>query len=226
MSNIYRVINEEHIGEILRNNRFKLVTVAITSKLNDHEGKIKRCLINLSRQYVNSIFLYVDVNQYEHHNVILIDTLPTTIVFFNGCEFYRICGQDINSIIKCVSIGELKSRQITLRALSAQQPVQQLSQLQHPLVQQQPEHSPVQQSQLQQPEHSAVQQPQQPQLQQPEHSAVQQPQQPQLQKHTVTPPATPTKKKRHNKQDIGTLIGKLEVLQETKKKEEEIIGVN
>jgi hypothetical protein len=215
MSNIYRVIDEEHLFEILINNMFKVVVASFTSKINDTGYNIKKCMLGLSSDFKNSIFLYIDVDKYKQYGRIAIDSLPTTIIFFQQKELYKIMGKDVLVIEQCFKDAEIKTRQITLKMMHPP-PIQQIQQqMQQPM-----------QQQMQQPMQQQMQQPMQQQMQQPMQQQMQQPMQ-QPQKHVPIQLQMQLQKQQDSNQrgkpNIMNVINKLEALRKTKEKEEEII---
>lgn len=118
MSNIYKVINEDHLFEILENNKLKLVMVSFTSKENDVGNKIKKCFIELAKENRDSMFAYIDVKQYNNNGKITIDGLATTEIFLNNKQVFLIQGNDVNLITKTFS----KAKQLLA---NIQKPVQQ-----------------------------------------------------------------------------------------------------
>lgn len=123
MSNIYRVINEEHLNEILTNNLFKIVLVSFTTKAADATGSVKKCLINLAASFKNSIFIYIDVDNYIRQGIINVDSL-STLIFFQKKIFYKIDNNDCETIEKYFFDSEQRTRNITHNALFGE-PVQQ-----------------------------------------------------------------------------------------------------
>ena len=144
-NNIFKIVNEEHILEILNLNPFKLVTVVFTSKQNDVGSELKKCIVTLAREFANSLFLYVDVDQYTTQQRILIDKIATTYIFFKGMVGAQITGSDVYYIVKSFKTLESQSRHVTqqyleqLAVVSKQQAqIKQQPVMQQPVMQQQP----------------------------------------------------------------------------------------
>ena len=110
MSNIYRVIDEEHLNEIFHNNMNKLVIITFTSKINDVGNTLKKCLIELASNFKHNMFIYIDIDQYKNIGKIEISNLPTTIMYVNWIEIYRVIGNDVNALKQCYFMAESKTR--------------------------------------------------------------------------------------------------------------------
>ena len=87
MSNIYVIKDEEHLEEIIKTNKFKIVLTVFTSKINDPSFLLKKWLISKASQYKYCIFLYVDVDNFKTNGYLEkmdhpIDALATTMIFF------------------------------------------------------------------------------------------------------------------------------------------------
>lgn len=116
--NIYQILSEKQIDNILNNNKDKLIlllffinnTKYFTQKFNLIFKKyIKR---TLSIKYKNVIFLYIDLANYTHcgnyiSNSISINMLPYISFFWrynNVCEIKSAQLEDIEDVIKKVII--------------------------------------------------------------------------------------------------------------------------
>ena len=117
MSNIYRVIDEEHLDEILLNSMFKLVYVFFTSKVNDTNNGLKKILFNMSQKHKNSMFIYVDVDNYKTQNKAKVDNLPTIVCYFQSQEMFRITKNVPEQIVCLFEDLEVKTRKTTLNYL-------------------------------------------------------------------------------------------------------------
>lgn len=97
-SNIYRVIDEDHLFEILQNNSTKLVVVTMTTKLADPGNSIKKCLIGLSEKYKHCMFIYIDIDRYKNKGQVKIPGIPSTLMFFMHQARVVVSGNNINEI--------------------------------------------------------------------------------------------------------------------------------
>lgn len=122
MSNIYIVKDEEHLGEILNNNLYKLVLTIFTSKVNDVNFILKKWIISTANQFKNSIFLYIDVDNFKTFGLLEqkkcpINVLATTMIFFREQPLYIIRGNDVQAIDQCLKDAVLRTQQITNHVL-------------------------------------------------------------------------------------------------------------
>jgi DNA polymerase III gamma/tau subunit len=209
MSNIYRVLNEEDLAELIEKNKFRVTVVIYTSKLNDIGKKIKKFLVELAYSYKESIFIYIDVDNFNTRNTINITRLPTSFIYFNRQAFYEIIGYDIEKIKSCFIEIEMRGRPITQNFLSKQQsttninPQEQIkvnyplhqalfNQQQIPQQQMQPQQMPQQQMpQQQMPQQQMPPQQMQPQQQMQQQQMQQQQMQPQQMPQQMQPQQMP-----------------------------------
>lgn len=113
MQNIYRVVNEEHLIEILERNLFRIVMVSFgTKQLGGHI--FKKYLVDMAKKYPNSIFLYVDLDQYETQRKINLITVPTTIIYFNKNQCGQIPKMNFDDVTKIFCHIEQQSRHVTI----------------------------------------------------------------------------------------------------------------
>lgn len=129
MSNIYIVKDEDHLGEILSNNKFKIVLTVFTSKINDNNFSLKKWVISTASQFKNSIFLYIDVDNFKTNGLLErmecpISVLATTMIFFKEHPLYIIRGNDVQAIEQCFKETEVKTRKITQHILKNGYPVE------------------------------------------------------------------------------------------------------
>lgn len=117
MSNIYRITNENDIVEIVEHNLYKLTVVSFTTKQYKH-NEFKKCLNDLASKFRNSIFLYVDVNNYLSNGNLRIYNIPETIIVYNGKRCVQIDGINFDLIVDKFCEFEMKTRHITLKYIS------------------------------------------------------------------------------------------------------------
>jgi len=120
MSNIYRITSENDISEIVGHNYYKIIVISFTSKQYQH-NEFKKCLIDLSYKFKNSIFLYVDVNNYINNGFLKIYSIPETIFIFQGCRCLQIDGANFDLLVNKFYELESKTRAITLRYVNGQE---------------------------------------------------------------------------------------------------------
>lgn len=118
MNNIYKVVNEADLNEILGDNLMKLVVVSFTSKINDINRNIERCLKTLAKNNNSAFFAYIDVDNFKRsgdglNDAFKVKTLATTIIYFKKMEIYRITGNDTMAITKCVMDAHAKTMHVT-----------------------------------------------------------------------------------------------------------------
>lgn len=143
-SNIYRIIDEADIIELLKKYPTKIILAVFATK-NNNSRAIKLCLRELSKQYVHAFFLYIDVAQYTHHGILEIHGLPSFNIYLNEQSIIWAEGDIVNNIKKCFAMMETRNPTLTkalhgLLQSPAQQPIQQI-----------PQQPPIQQEPLQQP---------------------------------------------------------------------------
>lgn len=103
MSNIYKVINEEHLNEILENNLNTPVVALYTSKLNDSNMNLKKFLKYTSSKIKDFMFLYIDVDNYINNTTIHVKSLPTTYIFLNKRSLCVISGKNTAKITEGIN---------------------------------------------------------------------------------------------------------------------------
>lgn len=108
MNNIYRVIDESHILEILENNPYKFVVVTFTSKQSDFNKKIYKRLISLAKEHTDAIFIYIDVEDYKYIGRIKVNKITSTMIFLKGTRLSAIDGSDPAAIV--LGFNQLLSR--------------------------------------------------------------------------------------------------------------------
>lgn len=100
-NNIYKVISEDHLFEIRESNKQRLTITVFTHKFVDPTCEMKKCIIDLSQKYKDTLFLYVDLGDYQGTGKINLNSVPKTIFTFNDDvfgvvhdnnipEFYRV----------------------------------------------------------------------------------------------------------------------------------------
>jgi hypothetical protein len=117
MSNIYRITNENDIIEIVEHNLYKLIVVSFTTKQYKH-NEFKKCLIDMASKFQNSIFLYVDVNNYMSSGNLKIYNIPETIIVYNRERCIQIDGINFGLLVGKFCEFEMKTRPITLKYIS------------------------------------------------------------------------------------------------------------
>jgi len=140
MSNIYRIVDETHLCDIIDRNQFKVIVVSFGNKrTNGHI--LKKSLVELSKKFQQSIFLYVDVDQYTRTGIVKVGGVPTTMIFFNKELTVEITGINPSGLNDVFCDFEQRTRHITNQSTNKQQTV----------IQTQPINKVTQQTIVQQP---------------------------------------------------------------------------
>jgi Mg-chelatase subunit ChlI len=116
MSNIYRIVDEEHLIEIVDHNPYKIIVVTFTTQQN-HHNEFKKCLIELSSKFKDSIFLYVDINKYSNKGILRVYKIPETIFVFDRKRIVQIDGFELNQIVNRFYEFEAHTRSITNKVM-------------------------------------------------------------------------------------------------------------
>jgi hypothetical protein len=160
ITNIYQVIDERDIDEILRANTNKLVVMMFSMIGCSSCKEMKPLFVNMSKQHTESIFIYVCINKFNETDkkyTNWVQYYPSFSYYFKLNEISRFTGGDFNKLIQTFSYLKIEINK-NIQLNSPQQIYQQ------PQIQQIQQPSP----QIQQPS-SQIQQPhQQPQPQQPQ----------------------------------------------------------
>jgi hypothetical protein len=216
MSNIYSVIDEDHINEILTNNRFKIVSIAFVTDRSDVNKSIKKTFISLANELKSSFFIYINLDNYQSRGRFELEGVPTILIYFNMRRIGKISGGNIKDIKSCIYELEEQTRNIQPvhppTVPSQQQPQMVPSHQQPPMVQ---THQP--------PMVQTHQPPMVPSQQQP--LMVQSQQQPPMVQTHQPPPMVQTQPplQQMSHEDLVNIISKLEKVQEVKEKEEELL---
>lgn len=113
MSNIYKIIDEEHLLEILNKYQMKLTTVSFTTKQDDADRAMKNCLIKLAKEYVNHMFIYIDLDNYKTKNVVKDISVGDTIIFFCYPRYEcaaKIVKRDVDAVVDIFKDTEARIR--------------------------------------------------------------------------------------------------------------------
>lgn len=101
-NNIFRVLNENDLVEILNSYTTKMIVISFISKTSDTNCGIKKALVKLSQENPENIFLYIDVHNYLQTNSILINHIqgvPTTFFYYANEEIACAKGNHISDIV-------------------------------------------------------------------------------------------------------------------------------
>lgn len=109
--NIFQVINEDHIEEILDQNRQSLIIVMLSSKNCPPCKEFKPKFISLSKQYRDILFVYIDRTNYrltQGKYFQEFEFTPTFVFFFNKNKIMDIVGVHEMAFMK--SMLEIKQK--------------------------------------------------------------------------------------------------------------------
>ena len=109
--NIFQVINETHLDEILSQHMRDLVVIMLSSKNCGPCKTIKPRFVELSKQHKDIFFVYVDRTNYDvMENKYFADYLftPTFLFYFGGNRVAFIEGNHEESLIKIIMILKQK----------------------------------------------------------------------------------------------------------------------
>lgn len=131
ITNIFRVLNENDLEEIFRDNPFKLIVVAYITKTIDDEKIIKKCLLDMASTNPLSIFVYIDMDDYVSQTQLDTSELPLTKIFIYNRELFAITGLNTTQIKQTFTKAFEKSKDITERIQQQQQQMQRTQQMQY-----------------------------------------------------------------------------------------------
>lgn len=104
-NNIFQIISEEHMNDII--NRYidtLIVVMYSSSNICEDCPQIKRQFIELSKNNPNNLFIYVCVENYKdssgkYTNDFNIEHLPTFIFLYNANKIGDVCGSDYSILV-------------------------------------------------------------------------------------------------------------------------------
>ena len=126
VENIYQIIKEDDVSEILEDNTNKLVVFLITnakdiSVNNVLVKKLKLKLFHLAQNNLDSFFGYIDLSNYTIANKLLsIKSLPQFCIYYNMHEINTINGYDFNKMNKLFNQYTLQIGKSKLEWLNSQ----------------------------------------------------------------------------------------------------------
>ena len=98
-NNIYRVINEQDLNEILSENSHRLVCIVFLTKYADSQLNIKKCLIKLAYENPNNFFVYIDLNSFVFtEKRFTFERLPITYYYLDNEEVANVQGNNVDKI--------------------------------------------------------------------------------------------------------------------------------
>jgi hypothetical protein len=98
-NNIYRVINEPDLNEILLDNSHRLVCFVFLTKNADPQLNIKKCFIQMAYENPNNFFIYIDLNSFTFtEKRFTFDRLPTTFYYLDNEEIANVQGNNVDKI--------------------------------------------------------------------------------------------------------------------------------
>jgi len=98
-NNIYRVINEPDLNEILLDNSHRLVCIVFLTKNADPQLNIKKCFIQMASENPNNFFIYIDLNSFTFtEKRFTFNRLPTTFYYLDNEEIANVQGNNTDKI--------------------------------------------------------------------------------------------------------------------------------
>jgi len=160
--NIFQVVNEGHVDEILNNHQQELVIIMLSSKTCGPCKLIRPVFIQLAKQNIDCVFIYIDTTNYipsRHQYTGDCDATPKFDFYFNKTRIAFVKGAFQDKLIGTLEIIKQKInvkreelKKDTMLAQQAQENMQRQQMLQMQSQQEQQKRSLQQQQQQQQPQ--------------------------------------------------------------------------
>jgi len=122
LTNVFKVIDEYSLDEILSDNKRQLVLIIFTANtINNSE--IKKCLLNLAKQHTDAFFTIIDVDKFANATYKYVRTakpLPKASFYFGFEEVANIYGTQTDSFVNDIRAvfqslkNELNERSISM----------------------------------------------------------------------------------------------------------------
>ena len=110
--NIYQVVKEIHLDELLTNNMQTLAVIMLSSKTCGPCKRIKPKFVDLSKQNKDTLFIYIDIDNYEVINNKYFqdykNVTPTFVFYFGGVKIAFIEGAHDQSLIQAITFLKQK----------------------------------------------------------------------------------------------------------------------
>lgn len=126
ISNIFQVVKEEHLTEILNKNTQKIVLTMYSSKNCNPCKEIKPKFISIAKQNLDCFFVYIDVVGFaqktgKYIEEERIESTPTFVFYFNGVSIAKIIGGYEKTIVDTLNLLrkkiEIKKQEMSLKEL-------------------------------------------------------------------------------------------------------------
>lgn len=103
--NIFQVINEDHVDEILTQHRLNLTIVMLSAKNCGPCKHIKPAFVNLAKQYKDIFCVYIDRDNYlvtKGKHFMEYESTPTFVFYFDNKKITEIIGSHEPALLKVV----------------------------------------------------------------------------------------------------------------------------
>lgn len=103
--NLYQVINETDLVNILKKNDNNLVVVMITNSLTferETSNKLKKLYVEISKNFPKTFFVYIDIKNFNDQSKYFTDNIayPRFIYYFRNDELGYVEGLDLNVFVE------------------------------------------------------------------------------------------------------------------------------
>ena len=109
--NIFKISKTNDLFQLLKDLKNKLIVIMFSAKWCGPCKNIKNNFYEFSKYYINSIFIYIDIDQYDDKKCPIInkiDSVPTFMFFNNNNLLTLIKGSDQNKLQETIKNCELK----------------------------------------------------------------------------------------------------------------------
>ena len=109
--NIFKISKTNDLFQLLKDLKDKLIIIMFSAKWCGPCKSIKSVFYDFSKYYTNSIFIYIDIDEYNDKDCPIInkiDSVPTFMFFNNNNLLALIKGSDPNKLQETIKNCELK----------------------------------------------------------------------------------------------------------------------
>lgn len=98
--NIYQLLSGTDLEEVLNDNKDSIVIVMFSDKMCEPCKTIKPHFINLSIKNPDAFFVYIDINNFDHQNKVVVPhAVPKLVFFYNTFELAYVEGAKIDEFL-------------------------------------------------------------------------------------------------------------------------------